>query len=211
MLQLNHKNNMEYDNDGDDDGDEDDKIKLKQILETPPCDHKIEIMKKRGLKRAHIYCKNRNLSGQLLGVLIEHYIKTTYGMVKNKSSLCNGDLHHNETNFEIKASSGGGKHNKFNFTQLRMNHDCEYILTAYYLSHENAKTRGELFIFKLTKINMKTLIFEYGGYAHGTILKLGEMTKEDLDNPTNDKEYAIRPTYGDKCWNELLHFRVKEI
>jgi hypothetical protein len=33
----------------------------------------------------------------------------------------------------------------------------------------------------------------------------------ELSNIANDKEYAIRPKYGDKCWNELLSFRVDEI
>jgi hypothetical protein len=35
--------------------------------------------------------------------------------------------------------------------------------------------------------------------------------REELENPTNDKEYSIRPKYGDQCWNELLQFRVQEI
>ena len=73
------------------------------------------------------------------------------------------------------------------------------------------ETEGELFIFKLTKINIKKLIFKYGGYAHGTKQKLGEITEDELENPINDKEYAIRPKYGSKCWNELLQFRVQEI
>lgn len=187
------------------------KMKLKHILRTSKCNHKIEIIKEVDIKRAHIYCKINQLSGQVTGPLIEHYIKDKYGMKKNKSSSCNGDLHHNEHNFEIKASNGGKDHNKFNYVQLRMNHMCEYILTAYYLNDENVETEGELFIFKLTKINMKSLILQYGGYAHGTKQKLGEITQEDLENSTNDKEYAIRPKYGDKCWNALLQFRVQEI
>ena len=41
--------------------------------------------------------------------------------------------------------------------------------------------------------------------------KLGPITLEDLENELNDKEYAIRPKYGDKCWCELLQYRVDEI
>lgn len=26
----------------------------------------------------------------------------------------------------------------------------------------------------------------------------------------NNNEYAIRPIYNDKCWNELLKFRIHE-
>jgi hypothetical protein len=85
------------------------------------------------------------------------------------------------------------------------------ILNNDYINYDNIETEGELFIFKLTKINMKIIILKYGGYAHGTKQKLGEITIDDLENPTNDKEYAIRPKYGDKCWNELLQFRIQEI
>jgi hypothetical protein len=187
------------------------KIKLKYILEISKVNHNIEIMKQPNIKRAHIYCKIHQLSGQVSGPLIEYYIKKKYGMIKNNSSLCNGDLQYNQTNFEIKVSNGGKEHNKFNYVQLRMNHSCEYLLTAYYVNCDNIETEGELFIFKLTKIDIKNIILKYGGYAHGTKQKLGEITKDDLENPTNDKEYAIRPKYGDKCWNELLHFRVQEI
>ena len=51
----------------------------------------------------------------------------------------------------------------------------------------------------------------YGGYAHGTIGELGTMTIDDLNDVNNQKEYALRPKYGDKCWVELLNFRIDEI
>lgn len=191
------------------------KIRLQKLLMTSSCNdrnsNQREIMKQLSLKDAHIYCKINQLSGQSTGPLIEYYIKNKYEMIKNNSSLCNGDLQHNRTNFEIKVSNGGKENNKFNYVQLRMNHSCEYILTAYHINNDNIETKGELFIFKLTKSNIKLLILKYGGYAHGTKRKLGEITEDDLENPTNDKEYAIRPKYGDKCWHELLHFRVQEI
>jgi len=187
------------------------KIKLKKILNTPSLNYKIEIMKEDNLKQAHIYCKIHKLSGQVSGPLIEHFIKQKYKMIKNNSSLCKGDLLHNDKNIEIKTSNGGKENNKFNYVQLRMNHCCEYIFTSYYLHYDNVETYGELFIFKLVKKDIKTLILKYGEYAHGTKIKLGEITEEDLENTTNDKEYAIRPKYGDKCWNELLNFRVQEI
>jgi len=132
-------------------------------------------------------------------------------MTKNNASSCNGDLKCNEMNFEIKASTGGKENNKFNFVQLRMNHNCEYILTAYYLDYTNLEKLGELYIFKLKKENIKPLILKYGGYAHGTIRKLGEITIEDLNDTDNQKEYSIRVKYSDKCWIELLNFRIDEI
>ena len=187
------------------------RIQLKHILGLSKCNHKIEILKQPDIKYAHIYCKINQLSGQVSGPLIENYIKNKYEMIKNHSSLCIGDLQHNQTNIEIKISNGGKENNKFNYVQLRMNHNCEYILTAYYIHDNNLETMGELFIFRLNKINMKKMILKHGGYAHGTIQKLGLITEEDLENPTNDKEYAIRPKYGDKCWCDLLEFRIDKI
>jgi hypothetical protein len=193
------------------DADAEMKIKLKHILALSKCVHKTEILQQPDLIHAHIYCKIHQLSGQLSGPLIEHYIQEKYKMIKNSSSLCIGDLQHNQTNIEIKISNGGKDHDRFNYVQLRLNHQCEYILTAYYLNETNVDTLGELFIFKLTKHDMKRIILKHGGYAHGTIQKLGKITEMDLENPENDKEYAIRPKYGDACWRDLLPFRIQSI
>jgi len=187
------------------------KEKLKLILENSNKNDFEEIMKEETLKDAHIYCKIENLSGQVSGPLIENYIRVKYGMKKNNPSLCIGDLQYNEHDLEIKVSLGGKQNHKFNYVQIRMNHHCEYILTAYYLCNENLDEDGEMFIFKLGKNEMKHFILEYGGYAHGTKKKLGDITIEDLDNIENEKEYAIRPKYGDECWKELLRYRIEEI
>lgn len=187
------------------------KIKLKHILDMSKINHTIEIMNQTDLKNAHMYCKIYGLSGQISGPLIENYIKNKYGMKKNKASFCTGDLYFNEQNIEIKVSNGGKDNNKFNYVQLRMNHNCIYILTAYLLNNDNLNDLGELFIFKLNKNDLKNLILKYGNYAHGTIQKLGAINIEDLNDITNDKEYSIRPKYGDKCWYELLNFRIDEI
>ena len=188
------------------------KLKLTHILGLSKCDHKLQILKLPDIKRAHIYCKENILSGQVSGPLIEHYIQHKYGMRKNSASLCIGDLQSNQlSNLEIKVSNGGKENNKFNYVQLRMNHTCDYILTAYYIHESNLDSLGELFIFKLNKKEIKNMILKHGGYAHGTIQKLGKITVEDLDSDTNEKEYAIRPKYGDKCWLDLLKFRIVDI
>lgn len=132
-------------------------------------------------------------------------------MVRNKPSLCIGDLKYNETDIEIKISNGGKENNKFNYVQLRLNHNCIYILTAYYINYYNLDNLGDLYIFKLNKEDIKNLIIKYGSYAHGTTGKLGKITAETLNDINNTKEYALRPKYGDKCWNELLRFRIDEI
>jgi len=182
--------------------------RLEKILQLSKRDHINEILNQPDLKHAHIYCKINQLSGQISGPLIESFIQKKYNMTKNNSSDCIGDLCHNGENLEIKVSTGGKDHNKFNYVQLRMNHICDYLLTAYYISEKNIETNGELFIFKLNKENMKQMILLYGNYAHGTIQKLGAITDKGL---LSDKEYAIRPKFGDKCWNELLRFRIEDI
>ena len=78
------------------------KEKLKYILEISQCNHKIEIMKEANIKRAHIYCKINQLSGQVAGPLIEYYVKNKYGMEKINPSLCKGDLQFNQCNYELK-------------------------------------------------------------------------------------------------------------
>lgn len=199
------KKNTKYDNET--------KIKLKQLLDSSRSNkiHAETIMALPTLKDAHIYCKYNNFSGQFTGPVLEKYIQTKYKMTKNNASLCNGDLKCNEINVEIKASNGGKENNKFNFVQLRMNHNCEYIFTAYHIDYTNLDNLGELYIFKLNKENIKPLIVEYGGYAHGTIGELGKITMDDLNDSDNPKEYALRPKYGDKCWMELLNYRIYEI
>ena len=181
------------------------------MLSLSKCNHKLQIMKLPDIKTAHIYCKENLLSGQVSGPLIEHFIKDKYAMSKNKASLCIGDLQLNHINLEIKVSNGGKNHHTFNYVQIRMNHVCDYILTAYYLHESNMDRSGELFIFRLNKKDMQKMILKYGGYAHGTVQKLGPITAEDLDSVTNDKEYAIRPKYGDKCWRDLLQYRIRDI
>lgn len=61
---------------------EDIKEKLKNILGISKCNHKVEIMKETDIKRAHIYCKINQLSGQVSGPLIEHYIKINMVWIK---------------------------------------------------------------------------------------------------------------------------------
>jgi hypothetical protein len=55
---------------------------------------------------------------------------------------------------------------------------------------------------------MLPLIVNYGGYAHGTNKEHGAITIADLKDEQNKKEYAMRPSYGDKCWLDIMKFRV---
>jgi hypothetical protein len=50
----------------------------------------------------------------------------------------------------------------------------------------------------------------YGGYAHGTIKEYGAISITDLQDENNKKEYALRPSFGDKCWLDIMKFRINE-
>jgi len=163
------------------------------------------------LKDAHIYCILNHLTAQQYGPLLEKFIRTKFKYIKNKAEDCIGDCYKNGKNSEVKVSLGGSKHNKFNFVQIRPSHDCDiYILTAYYLSYDNVEASGELYIFKIPKIDMKNIVVSFGGYAHGTIKKNGIITLDNINDDNNIKEYALRPIINDECWKKLLLFRICE-
>jgi len=185
--------------------------KLKDHLSHSSINHEQEILKESTLKNAHIYCVVNSVSPQQYGPLLEKYIRIKNKFVKNTASECNGDCSKDDKNAEVKASLGGGKHNKFNWVQLRVSHDIQYyILTAYYLTVKNVDNCGDLYVFRVPKDDMLLLIKSYGGYAHGTNKEHGEITVTDLNDEKNKKEYAMRPSYGDKCWMDIMKFRVDE-
>tara|TARA_B110000483_G_C18030649_1_gene478590 strand:- start:167 stop:901 length:735 start_codon:yes stop_codon:yes gene_type:complete len=186
-------------------------IALRKLLSNSTVDHFEEIMLCKSLKAAHIYCKINALSGQITGPLIERYIRYAFQMTKVSASACIGDLRCEGVNYEVKISNGGTKNNRFNYVQLRMNHVCDYILTAYYLDDANVHRMGELFVFRFHKTDLKKLVLAHGSYAHGTKSVLGAISEEDLNRSDNKKEYCLRPVYNDACWKALLKHRVSEM
>ena len=173
--------------------------------------HYTEIMKIKTLKSAFQYCIINKINSQQYGPLIENYILIKYNFNKNKASLCIGDYNKNNNNYEIKISICCKKSKKFNYVQIRPSHNCQfYILIAYYLSNNNVNNGGELYIFNIPNNELKQIIFKYGNYAHGTKLKLGNITIEALNDLNNNKEYSIRPTINSNCWNELIKFQILE-
>jgi len=173
--------------------------------------HEDQIMKLPTLKDANVYCVIHGLSAQKYGPILEKFIRIKYSYNKNKAEDCIGDCNKDGKNTEIKVSLGGENHTKFNYVQIRPNHDCDtYIFTAYHLSQDNCKSEGELYIFKISKSDIKNLIVSHGGYAHGTIKEHGKITIESLENDKIIKEYALRPSINDNCWKALLPFRIQE-
>jgi hypothetical protein len=184
---------------------------LREHLARSMVNHENEIMKETTLKNAHVYCVLNSVSAQQYGPLLEKYIRIRNNFIKNVASACNGDCSKDDKNAEIKASIGGARHNKFNWVQLRISHDIHYyILTAYNLTSKNVDNQGELYVFTVPKYDMLTLISMYGGYAHGTIKEHGPITISDLQDEKNKKEYALRPTIGDKCWVDIMKFRITD-
>lgn len=185
--------------------------RLKEHLALSKVKHEDQIMKLETLKDAHTYCVIHGVSAQQYGPLLERFIRTKFNFVKNKAEDCTGDCSKDGKNSEVKVSLGGATHSKFNFVQIRPSHDCEtYILTAYHLSSENVESEGELYVFKVPKSEMKSLIISYGGYAHGTIKEHGKITIDSLNDVKSTKEYALRPSINDDCWKALMHFSVAE-
>lgn len=178
---------------------------------------KKEVMKCTDLKDVFVYCKYHRLNGQKSGTLVEYFVKEKYAsfLLKTKASDSRGDffMTNRHRNLELKVSCGGEKNDQFNFVQLRANHDCDYLLMAFHLSRDNFKKKGELFMFFIPKEKLASIIFQHGGYAHGTIDKLGAITMSDLASPNNNntKEYAIRPRFGDACWRKLLPHRITDL
>lgn len=183
-------------------------VKLLRLLLLSSTNHKKEILKQSSIKDAHIYCKLNNLSGQVSGPLLEHYMIVNEGMAKHNPSKCIGDCSFRNKNIEIKTSLGGNKNIQFNYVQLRLDHKIDYyLLTAYYLTKLNVVKEGELFIFMVPKESLKKIVLLYGQYAHGTIKSHGDITKHSMNK--KDIEYAIRPVYNDECWKSLLPYRIK--
>lgn len=185
--------------------------KLKEHLNLSKVNHEEQIMKLNTLKEAHVYCVIHNISAQKYGLLLERFIRMKYKFNKNKAKDRNGDCSKNKNNSELKVSLGGTNHTKFNFVQIRPSHDCDnYILTAYHLSFNNVKSEGELYIFKVSKADIKKIIVSYGEYAHGTIKEHGAITIDSFNDKNSSIEYSIRPKINDACWKELMKFVISE-
>ena len=126
-----------------------------------------------------------------------------------------GDASKNGLNFEMKASLHA-KNSKFNFVQIRPDHNVDYyIFLGYDLFHDDEAGIGKSYIFKIPSKDVYQLIVEFGGYAHGTVKKLGKITHENLKG--RGCEYALRVCPHNKgkkniaLWQRLLAYETEYV
>ena len=122
-----------------------------------------------------------------------------------------GDGNKKGINYEIKSSIHAKK-SKFNFVQIRPDHDVHRYIFLVYNLYEN-ETIGNAHIFNVPSDNVYSLIVKYGGYAHGTIGKLGQITIDNIKG--RHQEYSLRCDPNTKqgknfeLWNELIKYEVE--
>ncbi len=112
------------------------------------------------------------LSGSTYGILLERILVSKHvGWQRLKKGAREGDITtQHGRHLEVKVSLGGstiGRADTFNFRSIRLNCTCDFFLfIAYYVNEKNYGSLGELFVFKLTKIEL--LPFLPKSFNHGT-------------------------------------------
>ena len=120
-----------------------------------------------------------------------------------------GDGHKNGINYEIKYS-GHARNSKINFVQIRPDHNVDYYIFVAYNMYDTESEIGKAYIFKVPSEVVYNLIVLHGGYAHGTVKKLGAITHENVKG--RGAEYALRcnPNVkaGGPLWEAIMEYRV---
>jgi len=159
-----------------------------------------------------ILCKHQ-LSSQQWGPLLESFIKEKFNIGPAVDSVSGDGCSSKGLNIEIKVSLGD-KGGQLNFVQLRPDHTIDYYLFLGYNLFEGKL--GQTHWLLCPSKELYTLLPTYGGYAHGTISKLGDITMENIYG--RGCEYALRPNpalkdarKGKKLWNIMCEkFSVTE-
>ncbi|AET72877.1 hypothetical protein PGAG_00423 [Phaeocystis globosa virus 12T] len=121
-----------------------------------------------------------------------------------------GDGNKNGVNYEIKTSIHAHK-SKINFVQIRPDHNVDYYILIAYNMYDN-EYFGNAHIFRVPSNELYSLIIRYGGYAHGTCSKLGEIRFDNIKG--RNCEYALRCDPNAKkgksfeLWNEFIKYEV---
>lgn len=128
--------------------------------------------------------------------------------LENAPDKMSGDASKNGFNIEIKCSTHA-KHSKFNFVQIRPNHNVQwYLFVGYNLWHANAL--GKEYLFKIPSEDLYNMVVEHGGYAHGSKMVKPAITLTTMKG--NGYEYALRvnPNVGKRVlWKKLLKYKVE--
>jgi hypothetical protein len=171
--------------------------------------NKKKCQNEKDLLKKCILCK-QYLSSNEYGPELENYLKQHLKI--NKAIDCvSGDGCKNNKNIEIKVSLGDNK-GKLNYVQIRPDHNIDfYIFLAYNLLEDEL---GNVYLMLVPSEKVYELIPTYGGYAHGTVDVLGEITSQNIFG--RNCEYALRPnpnnnnnTKPKKLWNELIKYKVQ--
>ena len=141
--------------------------------------------------------------------IMERIIKTDLD-IKNAINNTSGNGIKNNIKYEIKISIFAKK-SKFNFVQIRPDHDIDFYILICYDLYKNKL--GQAYILKIPEKVIFNFIVQYGSYAHGTYKKLGKITMNNLKG--RNCEYALR-TYSNSnkntknyiFWSELLKYEV---
>lgn len=177
-----------------------------------PVDYLRVCKEEKDILRKCVLCR-KYLSSNQWSVLLEAYIKEKFKIKKAENEVSGDGVSPSGKKIEIKVSLGG-LDGGFNFVQIRPDHQIDYYLfLAYNLFEEEL---GEVYWFLCPSVCLYKLIPEFGGYAHGTISKLGKISPENLFN--RNCEYALRPNPTKKIgcksrelWEKMrFEFEVKE-
>ena len=135
------------------------------------------------------------------GPLLETYIKNLFSLKKPINRISGDGRSLNDKNIEIKVSLGDLK-GRFNFVQIRPDHDIDYYIFMCYNVHDDEL--GKIYWFLCPSKQLYELLPRYGCYAHGTIQKLGKIVMTNIYG--HNYEYAIRPNpvNNTSLWNKLI-------
>lgn len=100
-----------------------------------------------------------------------------------------GDATKSGVRYEIKYS-GHARESKLNFVQIRPDHTVDKYLLFGYNMYSQMSNIGEAHMFVIPAEVMYDMIIQYGGYAHGTCRRLGEITSDTIKG--RNCEYALR-------------------
>lgn len=148
-------------------------------------------------------------------IKLEKAVKQKFNILKSETNT-SGDGIINNKKIEIKVSLGDMK-GQLNFVQIRPGHDIDFYLFLGFnlFEYTNNLEIGKIYWFLIPSKQLYNLLPEYGGYAHGTLIKNGKITLENISKHKS-LEYCLRPNptkLKSKCrtlWDKLMAYNRSE-